>query len=83
MGPKRDEEVGDWRTLHIEVVHDLYPLPNIVRVSKSTTMRWEGHVARIGEMRNTYRTVIEKPEGKRLLDRPSHKWEVNIKVEYT
>jgi len=28
---------------------DLYSLPNIVRVVKSRRMRWEGHVARMGE----------------------------------
>jgi hypothetical protein len=43
FGPKRDELTGEWRTLH-----NLYSLPNIVRVVKSIRMRWAGHVARMG-----------------------------------
>jgi hypothetical protein len=30
-------------------LHDLYSLPNIVRVIKSRRMRWAGHVARMGK----------------------------------
>jgi hypothetical protein len=36
-------------------------------------MRWAGHVARIGEKRNAYRILVEKPEEKRPLGRPK-KW---------
>ncbi|PNF17770.1 translation factor SUI1-like protein [Cryptotermes secundus] len=31
---------------------------------KSRRMRWAGHVARMGEMRNAYRILVGKPEGK-------------------
>jgi hypothetical protein len=48
FGPKRDEEIGEWRKLHIEGLHDLYCSPNIVRVIKQRRMRWAGHVARMG-----------------------------------
>jgi hypothetical protein len=48
FGPKRDEVTGEWRK-HNEELSDLYSLPNIVRVVKSSRMRWAGHVARIGE----------------------------------
>jgi len=44
-------------------------------------MRWEGHVARMGERRCVYRLLVGKPEGKRPLGRPRHKWEDNIKVD--
>jgi hypothetical protein len=37
----------EWRKLH-EVLHDLYCLPNIMRVIKSRRMRWAGHVAQMG-----------------------------------
>ena len=47
FGPKRDEVTGKWRKLHNEELHDLYPSPNIVRVTKSQRMRWAGHVARV------------------------------------
>jgi hypothetical protein len=33
--PKRDEVMGDWRKLHNEELHNLYPLPNIIRMIKS------------------------------------------------
>jgi hypothetical protein len=35
---------------------------------KSRRMRWAGHVARMGEKKNAYRILVEKPEGKRPLD---------------
>jgi hypothetical protein len=36
---------------------------NIIRVIKSIIMRWEGHVARMGERRGVYRVLVGKPEG--------------------
>jgi hypothetical protein len=30
-------------------------------------MRWVGHTVHIGEMRNTYKILVGKPEGKRPL----------------
>jgi len=44
-------------------------------------MRRTGHVARIGEGRGVYRVLVEKPEGKRSLGRPRHRWEDNIKMD--
>jgi hypothetical protein len=40
-----------------------------------------GHVARMGEMRNAYRILVGKPEGKRPLGRPRRRWEDNIKMD--
>jgi hypothetical protein len=48
---------------------------------KSRRMRWEGHVARMGEKRNAYRILVGQPEGKRPLVRPRRKWEDNIKMD--
>jgi hypothetical protein len=82
FGPKRDEVTGEWRKLHNEELNELYSSPIIVRVIKSITMRWAGHVARMGERRGVYRIFfVRKPEGKRLFWRPRRRWEVNIKVE--
>jgi hypothetical protein len=39
-------------------------------------MRWTGHVAHVGEKRNAYRILVRKPERKRPLKRPRHRWEV-------
>jgi hypothetical protein len=48
FGPKRDEVTGGWRKLHNEELHDFYSSPNIIRVIKSRSMRWVGHVACMG-----------------------------------
>ena len=55
FGPKRDEVVGEWRKLHNDELNDLYCSPNIVRVIKSRSLRWAGHVARMGERSGVYR----------------------------
>jgi hypothetical protein len=52
FGPKSNEVAGDWRKLHNEELHNLYSLPNIIRMIKSRRMKWAGHVARMGEKRN-------------------------------
>jgi hypothetical protein len=36
----------------------------------------------MGERRGVYRVLVEKPEGKRALGRPRHRWEDNIKMEF-
>jgi hypothetical protein len=35
----------------------------------------------MGEKRGIYRVMVGKPEGKRPFGRPTHRWEVNIKVD--
>jgi hypothetical protein len=67
--------------LHNDELHSLYSSPNIVRVIKSRTMRWAGHVARMGEGRGVYRVFVGRPEGKRPLGRPSCRCEDNIKLD--
>ena len=44
-------------------------------------MRWVGHVACIGERRGKDRGLVGKPEGKKPLGRPRHRWEDNIKLD--
>jgi hypothetical protein len=62
FGPKRDEVTGVWRKLHNEELHTLYSSPSIIRMIKSKRIGWAGHVARMGEKRNTYRILVGKPE---------------------
>jgi hypothetical protein len=38
-------------------------------------MKWAVRAAHMGEMRNVYNFLVGKPEGKRLLARPRHRWE--------
>ena len=52
-----------------------------MRVVKSRRMRWAGHVARMVEGRVVHRVLVGKPEGKRPLGRPRHRWEDNIKMD--
>jgi len=52
-----------------------------VRVVKSRRMRWAGHVERMGEDRGVHRVLVGKPEGRRSLGRPRHRWEDNIKMD--
>jgi len=68
FGPKTDEVTKEWRRLHNEEIHDLYSSPNIVWVIKSTKMRWEEHVARMGDRRDAYGVLVRRPEGKRPLE---------------
>jgi hypothetical protein len=66
---------------HVVILRYLYSSPNIVRAVKSRRMRWVGHVARMGEGRGVYRVLVGRPEGKRPLGRPRHRWEDNIKMD--
>jgi hypothetical protein len=61
FGLKRDEVTGDWRKLHNEELRDLYSSLSIIGIIKLRRMRWSGHVAQMGEKRNSYRLLVGKP----------------------
>ena len=42
-------------------------------------MKWAGHVARMGERRDKYRVLVEKPERRRS---PWPRWKNNIKMDF-
>jgi len=44
-------------------------------------MRRVWHVVHMGERRGVYRVLVGKPEGKRPLGRPRHRWEDSIKMD--
>ena len=68
--------------MHNAELHALYSSRNIIiRSLKSRRLRWAGHVARMEQSRNVYRVLVGKPEGKRPLGRPRHRWEDNIKMD--
>jgi hypothetical protein len=48
FGRRRDEVTGGCRKFHNEALHNL-----------SRRMRWAGHVARMGAMRNAYKILLE------------------------
>jgi hypothetical protein len=68
FGPKRDEVTGEWRRLHKKELYALYFSPNIIRVIKSRRLRWAGYIARTRERRAAYKTLVEKPEGRKPLE---------------
>ena len=74
FGIKRDEVTGEWRKLHNEELNDLYCSYNVVRAIELRRMRWAGHVACMDESRGVLRVLVGKPEGKRPLGRPGHRW---------
>jgi hypothetical protein len=72
FGPKKEKD-GSWRKLHNVELHDLY--------SSLRSMKWAGHVARMGEGRIIYRVLVGRPEGKRPMGRSKRRWEGNIKMD--
>ena len=64
FGPKRNVN-GEWRRLHNEEFHSLVRSPNIVKVIRSTGLRWAGHVARMEEGRSAFKILTGT--GKRSL----------------
>lgn len=45
---------------------------------KSRRIRWAGYVACMGNRRGAHRVLEGRPERKRPVQRPRHKWEDNI-----
>jgi hypothetical protein len=55
---------GGWRRLHNEEFQNVYASPNIIGKIKCKRMRWAGHVARVGEMRNAFKISSENLKGR-------------------
>jgi hypothetical protein len=53
--------------------------PTFIRVIKSRIIRWAGHVARRAERRGAYRVLVGRPEDKRPLERPIHRWRIILR----
>jgi hypothetical protein len=56
----------DWRRLRNKELRNLYALPNIIGLIKLRRMSWSGHVARMGEIRNLYKSLVGIPERRSL-----------------
>jgi hypothetical protein len=80
FGPEREEVARDWRRLHNEELHNLYASPSIVRVIKSRRI-WVTHGARMGKMRNKFKILSRKIEGKKPLGRTRRRWADNIRID--
>jgi hypothetical protein len=88
FGVKKDEVTGEWRKVHNEELHGLYPSATIVRVVK-WRMRWAEHVARMGEGSCVYwvwwEILRERGHwgypgvgGRIILGRIFRKWDVGV-----
>jgi hypothetical protein len=56
FGPKR-EVTGNWSVWYNEKLHDFHCPPNIL-VAKSTSRKWAGHVAPMGDRRGAYNVLV-------------------------
>ena len=57
----------------------MYCLPNIVRITKSSRLRWAGLVARMEEDRSALKILTGKPTGMKPLRRP--RWKDNVRID--
>jgi hypothetical protein len=69
VGSARDEVTQGWRKLHHEELYYLSCILNIVRVTKSRSLQWAGHIACVRKKRKVHRVLVGKPEGKTPLGR--------------
>jgi hypothetical protein len=53
----------------------------IIKVIKTRSMRWAGHLTYMGYMDNALKSLVRKPEGKRPLRRLGHICDDNIKMD--
>ena len=60
-----------WTVMLFRYYYKVYLSPNS---HIKEDMRWVGHVARMEEKRNSYRTLARKPEAKGLLWKCRHRW---------
>jgi len=49
---------GEWRRLRNEDLHGLYDSPGVVKIMKSRRLMWADYVARMGEKRRLYSTLV-------------------------
>jgi hypothetical protein len=73
---------GGWRELQMKKFHSLYSSPNIIRMMKSSRVRWPAHISRMGETISVYKILVGRPEWKWLLRRSRRTWEDNIKMYF-
>jgi hypothetical protein len=83
FGPKRDEVTREWRKLHKEELNDLHSSPNtrIIWVMISRIKSWVMACRTYGERKGAYKVLVGKPEGKRPLGRPKHRWDDNVQMD--
>ena len=69
------------RGLYVVERQNLNSSPNIIWEVGSRRLGWTGRVTDTGLMRDVYRVLLGKPEGKRHLGRTLHRPEDNINID--
>jgi hypothetical protein len=67
--------------LHNEELYNPYSSSNIIRVMKLKSMRWVGHAAHIGQMRNAYKIIVSELKRKNDLIDLEVDWRVILKCK--
>jgi hypothetical protein len=67
LGPRNYALTEGFGKLLNEELHNAYSAPNIIRMNKSSRMRWAYHVARMKEKRHAYKIFVGHSERKRPL----------------
>ena len=80
FGPTWGDVTEDWTRPHIEEICDMYCSPNIIGLVKSRRKWWARRVTRMGDRRGALKDLLGRPEGRRQLGIPRHRWEDNIKM---
>jgi hypothetical protein len=75
-----EEVAGGWRRLHNVELNNLYASPNFINMVRRKR-KMCGACSMPGEMRNVYRVMVVKPEGKRPLGRCRRRWVYNIRMD--
>jgi hypothetical protein len=73
-------KIGDWRRLRNEELYNNTRHQILLDVIKSRRNSWAGNVAHMGAMRNAYKILVSKPEGKKPVGRSRRRWEGNIRT---
>jgi hypothetical protein len=69
FAPGTKEVTGDWRTLQDVQLLESYLSPDVIRMIKRRRKGWSGHVACMGQKRNAYCVVTDKPKAQKPLGR--------------
>jgi hypothetical protein len=74
---------GGCRKLYNAEFCNKYSSLNITSVGKSRGVGWDGHIARLWEIINAYKILFGNFERKRVIGRPTHRFELgtNVKVD--
>jgi hypothetical protein len=73
---------GGWRTMLIEELHNLNDSPNVIRVIKLSRFCLAGQVNAWKTLKNAYKIMVGKPEGKKPLGTPGHRWKGNVRMYF-